>query len=353
MYRPPSESVYRATTHERRQPHAKLLRAGEGLAALLILLFTARPSGAQRDILCRSSNARYAQPGECAARCRAAFESERCALQPQTAALNDSVFLTYYNAILFNNGNSLLTRGCLDREAELSLGAAEIQDAASGGKSAPPPAGYDENREMRSKLIQRIMMAWFGGEEISHYQYAWGRDEAKNVASAILPMQNGKYPVYISVNLLCKSPAFIVTSTGHALIHVEQYRRAYNGFNSEDLAIRKARDALREVEAREWETNTGAFPWKLHTANRWFSSLTSAERNDLLTLKQCAEWNAGHEIEALRGDSASAAAVQKLAQFMQQDPWVRANWLPHHADWATHRAGPQPDACKNPPFGAY
>lgn len=316
------------------------------IVAIFVAVFAPLAALAQKEIFCRSSDARFDRPGDCAAQCDGEFETKLCALQPQTAALNDFIFLTYYNAVFFNNGNALQTRSCLGRQVDLNLGTSP-QD--SKGTSS----GGDEGDELRSKLIKRIILAWYGGYEIGNFRIVWGRDEAKNIGIAVAPMQYGKFPLFLSVNLLCKSPAYMAASVGHELIHVEQYKRIYTGLNVDDLAIRKVRDALREVEAYEWETNSGAFPWKINTSDQWLGGFTATERSELDTLQQCAAWNVANEIEQLRKQPDAETSIKKLMVFFEQDPWVRSNWLPHHTDWAVRSAGPQPAPCQKPPFAAF
>ncbi len=316
---------------------------------LLVVLLADLPAKAQKEIVCRANQQRYDRPGECAARCDGEFETERCALEPLTPALNDVFFTTYYNTLYFNDGNYLHTRSCLTRQVDLALGARGQGEAAAVRVST----GGDGQDPLRSKLLERMIIAWFNGYQIGNFNMIWGRDEVRNIGIAAVPAQNGRFPIYVSVNLLCKSPGYIAASVGHELIHMEQYSRQYHGMNIDDLSIRKARDAMREVEAYAWETNAGVFAWKINTRNQWLGGFTPGEMGDLHTLEQCAGWRLESEIEQLRAQPDAEANFKKLKLYFQQDPWVRSNWLPNHADWAVRAAGPEPAACQNLPFAAY
>lgn len=317
------------------------------LVLFLVVLLADLPAKAQKEILCRSNDQRFDRPGECAARCAGEFETERCALEPLTSALNDVFLTTYYNTLYFNNGNYLHTRSCLTRQVDLALGT-----SGQGGVAAVRVSTGDSDEALRSKLLERMIVAWFNGYQIGNFNMIWGRDEVHNIGIAAVPAQSGRFPVYVSVNLLCKSPDYIAASVGHELIHVEQYNRHY-GLNIDDLSIRKVRDAMREVEAYEWETNTGGFAWKINTRNLWLGGFSAAEKSDLQTLSQCAGWKLANEIEQLRTQPDAEGALKKLQLYFQQDVWVHANWLPHHPDWAVRASGPEPVACQNLPFAAY
>lgn len=318
------------------------------LFVLLLAVVAQLPVAAQKEILCRANQLRFERPGECAAKCGGELESERCVLQPRTAPLNDVLFLTYYNSLYFRGDSYIHTRSCLGRQVELTLGAGAQSSMPSGRYFS---SGYED--DLRSKLIERIVFAWYSGYKVENLNIIWGRDEVKNIGIAAVPMQYGKYPLYVSVNLLCKSPAYITASVGHELIHVEQYNRTYSYFDIDDLQIRKVRDALREVEAYEWETVSGYFPWQIKTSNQWLSGFTPTEESELQTLKQCATWKAESEIEQLRAQPDAENGLKKLKQYFYQDPWVRTNWLPHNPDWAMRSAGPEPAVCQNPPFAAF
>jgi hypothetical protein len=314
-----------------------------------VAVFVHLPVAAQKEILCRSSQVRYDRPGECAVKCVGELENERCVLQPHAPALNDVFFVTYYNSLYFRGDSYLHTRSCVgSRQVELTLGAG-TQDAAAGNRYIS--TGFEA--ELRSKLIERIIYAWFSGYQVEHLQIIWGRDEVKNVGIAVVPKQYGKYPLFISVNLLCKSPAYITASVGHELIHIEQDNRTYNGLDIDDLQIRKVRDALREVEAYEWETGTGYFPWQIKTSNQWLSAMSPVEESELHTLEQCAGWKLESEIEQVRTHPDAENGLKKLKVYFQEDPWVRTNWLPRHSDWALRSAGAEPAACQDPPFAAF
>ncbi len=291
---------------------------------------------------------RFDRPGECAVKCTGELESERCVLQPQTPVLNDVYFLTYYNSLYFRGDSYLHTKSCLGRQVELTLGVGD-QSATAGNRYIS--TGFAE--DLRSKLIERIVFAWYSGYEAERLQIIWGRDEVKNVGIAVVPKQYGKFPLFISVNLLCKSPAYITASVGHELIHVEQFNRSYNSLDIDDLEIRNVRDSLREVEAYEWENGTGYFPWQIKTSDQWLSDLTPAEQSDLHTLEQCANWKVANEIAQLRKTPNAENGLKKLKLYFLEDPWVRSNWLPRHAEWALRSAGPEPAACQEPPFAAF
>jgi hypothetical protein len=147
----------------------------------------------------------------------------------------------------------------------------------------------------------------------------------------------------ISTLALCRSPAGLVSTIGHEMIHVEQMQRHYSSIGVDDFGA--VRSPLREVEAYSWELQQSNFAWKIGRS-KWLAGQTSDEIKESKVQAQCYEWQVESGIDKLRTGFGSGGNVLRFGNFLNEDPWTRSVWLPAHSDWKTHKAGPQPAVCK-------
>jgi hypothetical protein len=141
------------------------------------------------------------------------------------------------------------------------------------------------------------------------------------------------------------SPPGLVSALGHEMVHVEQLKRPKR---TNVNYIGKAVTSLRELEATSWELGAGGFAWSFG-ASRVFTCLPAAEKDVLPLVKRCREWQVRKSIHDIRTNLRGDQSIKELEKWMNEDPWVKAVWLPAHPTWKTDPAGAKPDdVCPNP-----
>jgi hypothetical protein len=89
------------------------------------------------------------------------------------------------------------------------------------------------------------------------------------------------------------TPACVVSTRGHEMIHMDQYNRKYKtNFDS----INEAVAALREGEAYNWQLRKGHSP-RTFKVDSLFSSFQNSEQHETELNFQCAQWDFSNAIE--------------------------------------------------------
>jgi hypothetical protein len=132
------------------------------------------------------------------------------------------------------------------------------------------------------------------------------------------------------------SPAGMIASIGHEMIHAEQLRRPGNRPSEPGLSSITA--AMNELEASTWETAAGTFRWKIGPNPTW-SCETTLERDRSEALRACRAWQVQELIVAINQKPAVQAAFEK---WLSQNPWATATWLRSNPRWKEIRANSLP-----------
>jgi hypothetical protein len=138
----------------------------------------------------------------------------------------------------------------------------------------------------------------------------------------------GKYTLTVYTPSLQElSPAGLVNTIGHEMVHLEQRQRKLpisyvKGTNA-------VKDALYELEASSWESGARNFHWQIGT-NKFVACVTKDEQLKAAAVLACREWQAVNGIAGL-----SKEGKDEIGTWLQANPWTKQVWLPVHPDWRT------------------
>ena len=132
------------------------------------------------------------------------------------------------------------------------------------------------------------------------------------------------------------SPAGMVSSLGHEMIHAEQLRRPGNLPKATGLSAITA--AVNELEASSWETMVSSFRWQIGPNSTW-SCETPLERDRSEALRSCREWQIRELLVGVNLKSTTQAAFE---EWIRQNPWASTNWLPKNPRWKQVRTNDLP-----------
>lgn len=138
------------------------------------------------------------------------------------------------------------------------------------------------------------------------------------------------------------SPAALIASIGHEMIHAEQLRRPHNKPSVGGLGDIVA--AMNELEASSWETRFCTFGWKIGPNTLWGCE-TATERDHSSALRSCREWQVR---ELLVQVNKNSATQQFFAQWVDQNPWAKTNWLPKNRGWRKITRNDSPSTIPSP-----
>ncbi len=283
--------------------------------ALVVLasIMAAAGSAAAQDILCGCSERRFSRPGNCLRDCRKRISCSACMIAPQCAAMQVQGFKQIYNQALFGIG----------------IGMVGVPRGATN-----------------TALVAWIINNFWRPNRVTDFNMVWGAPENTSDWAHVEPAASsgGKMTLTISPDAIWLSPAGLVTSLGHEMIHVEQLKRRSTvrmaGLNS-------VLTAFRELEASSWETGSSSLAWSIK-ANEFYDCQAEDEKAGSQATLSCRQWQVRKSIENVRTGLRSAQFMGALEKYMNEDPWISQVWLKQNPNWKTAAAGPAPSDCGNP-----
>ena len=289
-----------------------ILRSRFALAVLGSVL-TATGSVSAQDILCGCSERRFFRPGNCLQDCRKRISCSACMISPQCPAMQVQAFKQMYNQALFGIGIGMMG----------------------------VPRGTTN-----TVLVAWIINNFWRPNRVTDFNVVWGAPENTSDWAHVepAPASGGKMTLTISPDAIWLSPAGLVTSLGHEMIHVEQLKRRSSirmtGLNS-------VLTSFRELEASSWETRSSTFAWSIQ-ANEFYSCMAPDEKEGSQATLACRQWQVRKAIENVRTGLRSAQYMGALEKYMNEDPWISQIWLKQNPNWKSVAAGPAPASCENP-----
>jgi len=291
------------------------------LGVLCFCLTQPTPAGATQDIKGYKANgpAReqlYELPALCQ-RDNRGSSWWRCTLSPQCAAMANltpaqkNTLIPQYNQALFG----------------ISMGPASVRRASM----------------LKPGLVALIMNYYYAPYTARYVEISIGPTNTSDWAN-ILNQKNsaGKYPMVVSDDLFWLSPAMLMQSIGHEIVHLIQYQRTY----SMNVAkIDAACSAFRELEASTWESGNTDMNYSRKNSN-FFSCLMAAEQDAATAMLRCREWGVRKAIMNVREiDQLRPGAMRALERWLQEDAWTKTHWLPSNPGWKAYAPGPKPGNC--------
>jgi hypothetical protein len=138
----------------------------------------------------------------------------------------------------------------------------------------------------------------------------------------------GKYVLTVYTPALQElSPASLVNTIGHEMVHLEQRQRKLP--ISTLKGEQGVKDSLFELEASSWQSGARNFRWQIGPS-KVAGSVTKDEQLKDDALLACREWQAVNRTAAL-----SAEAKDEMAKWLDLNPWTKQVWLPKHPNWKT------------------
>lgn len=284
-----------------------------GLATFLLFALhfpvLAYASGPVGDIACGPT--RYIVPGDCMRQCKgrrnlANLSGGQCFLVPQTPALvANKALRQFYNQALFGLG------------------------------PVPQP-------QSKIVLVAHILNVYYPPYLAPNFVINIGpsTEQFAGIERASTPSQKPR--LEITDDLFWLTPAFVISTVGHEMVHMQQYNRTYKTSLS---GINDAVAAFRELEAYSWQLNKDSFP-RTFKVGSLFSSFQDSEQQETELNYQCAQWDVWHAIENIASGPRRQIYSKSLAAWLEEDPWVRQVWLPQNSRWQQQHAGSRPAPCK-------
>jgi hypothetical protein len=273
-----------------------------------------------QDIMCMPSKIKFFSPGMCSRDCKGGGLKTpvRCAMSPACSGFDDQKFKQFYNRALFGIGN-----------------------VGGFGLGAMAGAGPNAN----DVLIAHIIDQFFKPNSIKNFNLAWSdpgntANWARVEAAAAI---DKKMNLIVAPDAIWLSPAGLVNTIGHEMVHVEQLQRKrtvrMNGLDAVSTAFY-------ELEATSWEDGNSKFKWAIG-ASKWASCVDKQEKDDHAIRLACYNWRVKKSIEDVLTGPRSQQYGSTMEKYMNEDPWISQVWMKEHPDWKTAKAGPKPDVCKD------
>ena len=293
------------------------------LCALFFCLMQSTPLEATKDIKGYITNGpqkgigqRYDLPKECQ-NGRKGRKWWRCTLSPQCAPMANltknqrKTLVAQYNQALFG----------------ISMGPASVRRAST----------------LKPVLVALIMNYYYAPYTARYIDISIDNTNTSDWAN-ILSKKNsaGKYPLVVSDDLFWLSPAMLMQSLGHEIVHLDQYQRTYT---MNVFYIDAAIAAFRELEASTWDTGTSTRKYSNKNSN-FFDCLMPVEQNAATATLRCREWEVKKAIMTIRKkDEWRPGVMRTLERWLQEDVWTKTYWLPSNPEWKTYAPGPKPPNC--------
>jgi hypothetical protein len=263
-----------------------------------------------QDILCKTSNTRFASASACNQNCRGgglASPGNPCVYSPSSTCRNLSD--PYWNDV--------------------------FKSALVGG---PLPAA-------KVQLPVYTINHYFQPNKSDNFNLAWGPRETSDYAH-VTPASSGtqKMTLVVSEEALKLSPAGFVMTIGHEMIHVEQLKR-HRDSKVDRSGISGALSPLRELEASAWELGEGDFRWVIGP-NKWKECLRENEKQESAFRHICNAWDVKKGIQDIRDRPRNDQYMRNLEKFMAEDAWISQVWLKANPNWKTEPLSDQPIICK-------
>lgn len=157
------------------------------------------------------------------------------------------------------------------------------------------------------------------------------------------PKSRGTKPfLKIHRDLFLKSPAFLVQTIGHEMIHAIQMERGKS--KTKLHGIQKTTEAFLELEASYWEVGTVylEYDWKIGP-NELIECISADEMKAVKETFECRKWQVRNWIEIF--NDLRPGNLSRLEEWLKQNHWTREVWLPNHPNWKKMKAGNQPELC--------
>ncbi len=295
-------------------PHRSFCRFGSILALTFLLapgtvLGVGAGSG---DVYCNCNKQSYATPGGCMRGCKGnRLRCTGCFLSARASCptLKHDAFRKLYNMWIL--GHSPLLFGITPSGHPRDAGLLTIAYSVINYFYAPlKPAQF------------RIVLH-------TDDNLGWARLERA-------PSARQKPLLHIHRDLFLLSPAFLVGSIGHELVHWDQMRRGLlqTSTNAEATA------GFLELEASSWEIGVAGFRWPIRP-NTLFDCYDEAEQADTRKTLECRKYQVRFGIEQA---AINPVNLGRLEKWLSQNAWTKQVWLPENPKWKSYTAEP-PSPC--------
>jgi hypothetical protein len=288
------------------------------LAVFAVLLIITAQVHAQ-DIMCAPTKTKFFSPGTCSRDCKGGGLKTpvRCAMSPACSGFDDQKFKIFYNRALFGTGN-----------------------VGGFGLGAMAGAGPNAN----DVLVAHVINHFFKPNNFTHFNLSWS--DPGNTANwarvEAASSSDKKMNLIVAPDAIWLSPAGLVNTIGHEMVHVEQMQRKrtvrMNGLDAVSTAFY-------ELEATGWEGGNSKFNWAIG-ASKWAGCVDKQEKDDHAIRLSCYEWQVKKAIEDVLTGPRAQQYGSTMEKYMNEDPWISQVWMKENPNWKTVKAGPRPGVCK-------
>jgi hypothetical protein len=285
-------------------------------AFMFVALIALMGSVSAQNVLCRTSNKRFATGAECNKDCKGGglgIIGNPCVYSPLTAC------------------KALASKGADGDEYWNKV----FESTLMGG---PLPAA-------KLQLPIYTINRFFQPNKHTDFNISWGRTGTSDYAH-VTPASSSeqKMNLVISEDALGLPPGGFMMAIGHEMIHAEQLKRHRNS-KVDRSGIDRVLSPLRELEASAWELGEGSFRWVIGP-NKWKECLRENEKQESAFRHICNAWDVKKGIQDIRDRPRSDQYLRNLEKFMTEDAWISQVWLKANPNWKTETLSNQPIVCK-------
>jgi hypothetical protein len=276
------------------------------------------------DIVCLSNREQYLLPGKC---------QQNCPSQANLANLN----ALNYGGV---NGKTFCDLKALTPEIAQDVTFRQFYDLAVWNKIL---GGHPVPRDPpKLVLVAHIVNTYYPPYRASSFAIGFGPSK-EHWAGLTSTGPGAKPDLIINEDLFWLTPAFVLSTLGHEMVHMDQLQRHYN---TRATGIDAAQKALWELEAYSWQLGKDKFPRSFKIDTPLVPYMQDSEKAELDVNFECDQWDVNKAIMNIMTGPRSVVYGKALASWLQEDAWVDQIWLPQNPDWETRQPGPRPQVCK-------
>ncbi len=206
------------------------------------------------------------------------------------------------------------------------------------------PASVGQTSQLKPGLVAMIINYYYAPYTARFVEISIGPTNTRDWANILYPKNRaGKYQLVVSDDLFYLSPAMLIQSLGHEIIHLTQYERHYSvNFQYIDSAT----SAFRELEASTWESGTRTLNYFRKNSN-FYNCLKEDEKNAATSRLECRKWGVRKAIKDIREkEQFRSGPMKTFEKWLGEDEWTNKYWLPSNPGWSTYDPGPEPANCE-------
>jgi hypothetical protein len=170
-------------------------------------------------------------------------------------------------------------------------------------------------------------------------------DDPDYLARFTCNRDSGRNTFTFTSNLFWVSPAYMLSTIGHELVHADQCAH-HSGHIA--VGVDRVESELDELEAYSWEAGKDNFPRTFKVKASDLTIMRPDEAESVQAAYTCAAWLTDAAVAQFLPGAPYFKYAGALRAYLQGNAWANTVWLPQHAQWdKVPPKGNQPVNCKH------